>query len=169
MEDFLVKSYSINLAAADKIANAAIAGVSDLSAHKPMSVTVLDSKGGILVQKRMDGCPDGAYMKFSYAKARTCIHLQSSSRTFREKYTGEGEAPKFTQAAAMCTLMKDELIPVAGGVPIKGADGSIVGAVGVSGASAAEDEYLAWKGIQALFPGKASDAHLAKLLENIKV
>lgn len=48
-------------------------------------------------------------------------------------------------------------------------DGSIVGAVGVSGASAAEDEYLAWKGIQALFPGKASDAHLAKLLENIKV
>ena len=60
-------------------------------------------------------------MKFSYAKARTCIHLQSSSRTFREKYTGEGEAPKFTQAAAMCTLMKDELVPVAGGVPIKGA------------------------------------------------
>ncbi len=167
MEDFLVKSYSINLAAADKIANAAISGVSDLSTHKPMyvlfclddnvccllaaaclfflnwliigdnflsrylyyfslylicrSVTVLDSKGGILVQKRMDGCPDGAYMKFSYAKARTCIHLQCSSRTFREKYTGEGEAAKFTQAASMVTLMQDELVPVAGGVPIKGA------------------------------------------------
>ena len=74
----------------------------------------------------MDGCPDGAYMKFSYAKARTCIHLQSSSRTFREKYTGEGEAPKYTQASAMVTLMKDELIPVAGGVPIKSAGTSLL-------------------------------------------
>ncbi len=83
------------------------------------AVTVLDSAGGVLVQKRMDGCPDGAYVKFSYAKARTCIHLQTSSRTFREKYTGGGEAPKFTQAAAMVTLMKDELVPVAGGVLIK--------------------------------------------------
>ncbi len=80
---------------------------------------MLDSAGGVLVQKRMDGCPDGAYMKFSYAKARTCIHLQTSSRVFREKYTGSGEAPKFTQAAAMVTLMKDELVPVAGGVLIK--------------------------------------------------
>ena len=84
-------------------------------------MTVLDSKGGILVQKRMDGCPDGAYMKFSYAKARTCIYLQCSSHTFREKYTGGGEAPKFTQAASMVTLLEGELVPVAGGVPIKGA------------------------------------------------
>ena len=30
------------------------------------------------------------------------------------------------------------------------ADGSIVGAIGVSGAAAAEDEYLAWKGVQAV-------------------
>ena len=29
-------------------------------------------------------------------------------------------------------------------------DGSIVGAVGVSGAAADEDEYLAWAGIQAV-------------------
>jgi uncharacterized protein GlcG (DUF336 family) len=112
-------SYSLNLEAADAIANAAIKAVSNLKTHKPMSVTVLDGSGGVLVQKRMDGCVDGAYRKMSYAKARTCIHLQTSSRVFREKYTGSGEAPKFTQAGAMVSVMDGELIPVAGGVLVQ--------------------------------------------------
>eukprot|EP00581_Thalassiosira_minuscula_P002029 CAMPEP_0183736620 /NCGR_PEP_ID=MMETSP0737-20130205/49765_1 /TAXON_ID=385413 /ORGANISM="Thalassiosira miniscula, Strain CCMP1093" /LENGTH=127 /DNA_ID=CAMNT_0025970671 /DNA_START=27 /DNA_END=407 /DNA_ORIENTATION=+ len=127
------------------MANTAISSVSDLKTHKPMCVTVLDATGGILVQKRMDGCPDGAYVKFSYAKARTCIHLQSSSRAFREKYTGNsGNAAQFTQAASMVSVMEGGLVPVSGGVLVKSADGSIVGAIGVSGAAADEDEYLAW-------------------------
>ena len=114
----LITSHSLSLQAADAMANAAIVAVSNLKKHKPMCVTVLDASGGILVQKRMDGCPDGAYRKFSYAKARTCIHLQTSSRIFREKYTASGEAPRFTQAAGMVTIMGDELCPVAGGVLI---------------------------------------------------
>ena len=116
MSGILRTSASLSLKAADAIANAAIQAVSDLKTHKPMVVTVLDAAGGVLVQKRMDGCPDGAYQKFSYAKARTCIHLQASSRTFREKYTSGGDAPKFTQAASMVSVMNGELIPVAGGV-----------------------------------------------------
>mmetsp|Transcript_4881 Transcript_4881/g.10767 ORF Transcript_4881/g.10767 Transcript_4881/m.10767 type:complete len:175 (-) Transcript_4881:167-691(-) len=143
-------SQSLTLSAADAIANASIAAVSDLATHKPMCVTVLDSAGGILVQKRMDGCPDGAYVKISYAKARTCIHLRTSSRTFREKYTGSGEAAKFTQAASMVSIMEGELVPVAGGVLVRSADGCAVGAIGVSGAAADEDEYLAWKGVGAM-------------------
>eukprot|EP00980_Cylindrotheca_fusiformis_P002017 scaffold444_cov109-Cylindrotheca_fusiformis.AAC.14 len=150
MSGILRPSVSLSLSAADAIANGAIQAVSTLKTHKPMVVTVLDSAGGVLVQKRMDGCPDGAYQKFSYAKARTCIHLNSSSRTFREKYTAEGEPPKFTQAAAMVSVMEGELIPVAGGVLIQSEDGSTVGAVGVSGAAADEDEYLAWAGVQVL-------------------
>lgn len=145
-------SQSLTLSAADAIANASIAAVSDLAAHKPMCVTVLDSAGGILVQKRMDGCPDGAYVKMSYAKAATCIHLRTSSRQFREKYTGSGEAAKFTQAAGMVSIMEGELVPVAGGVLVRSsADGcTVVGAIGVSGAAADEDEYLAWKGVRAM-------------------
>ena len=116
MSGILRTSASLSLRAADTIANASIDAVSNLKKHKPMVVTVLDAAGGVLVQKRMDGCPDGAYNKFSYAKARTCIHLQTSSRTFREKYTSGGEPPKFTQAASMVSVMEGELIPVAGGV-----------------------------------------------------
>lgn len=149
-------SQSLTLSAADAIANASIAAVADLATRKPMCVTVLDSAGGILVQKRMDGCPDGAYVKISYAKARTCIHLRTSSRAFREKYTGSGEVAKFTQAAGMVSIMEGELVPVSGGVLIRStssADGSttvVVGAIGVSGAAADEDEYLAWKGVRAM-------------------
>ena len=48
----------------------------------------------------------------------------------------------------MVSLMEGDLIPVAGGVLIKNAeDGSIVGAIGVSGAAADEDEYLGIIGV----------------------
>jgi len=45
--------------------------------------------------------------------------------------------------------MGDELIPVAGGVLVMG-NGEVLGAVGVSGAAADEDEYLAIMGVKAL-------------------
>ena len=124
---FVRGSFSLNLAGADAICNGAIAAVANLSEHKPVCVTVLDGYGGILVQKRMDGCPDGAYRKFSYAKAMTCIHLQTSSRQFRTKYTGVDSngmlaaPPKFTQAASMVSVMEGELIPVAGGILVQNA------------------------------------------------
>lgn len=162
--NFTKTQFSLNLAAADAISNGAIAAVTNLSnPHKAVCVTVLDSAGGILVQKRMDGCPDGAYRKFSYAKARTCVHLQTSSRQFRTKYTGSSsdsngevllaEPQKFTQAASMVSVMEGELIPVAGGILVQNTDGYTVGAVGVSGAAADEDEYLALEGVKALGDG----------------
>ena len=100
-------SWSLNLAAADAICNAAISAVENLANPRPVCVTILDGHGGLLVQKRMDGCPDGAYVKFSYAKARTCIHLQTSSRQMRTKYTGPPatDPPKFTQASSMVTIL----------------------------------------------------------------
>jgi uncharacterized protein GlcG (DUF336 family) len=99
-------------------------------------------------QHKKDGCNAGAYASFSHAKARTCIHLNTSSRGFREKYT-TGEAALFTQASCMVTVMQGDLLPIAGGVLIQSVlDGSVVGAVGVSGAAADEDEYLALLGVQ---------------------
>ena len=82
MTSILQSSYSLNLSAADTMANTAIKAVAHLKTHKPMCVTVLDSTGGIFFQKRMDGYPDGAYRKFGYAKALSCIHLQTSSHEF---------------------------------------------------------------------------------------
>jgi len=150
-------STSFTLQAADIIANGAVNAVKNLKKPSPMTVTVLDSAGSIIVQKRMDDCPAGAYVKFSFSKARTCIHLKSSSRSFRTKYTSDPALPgKFTQAAAMVSVMGDELIPVAGGVLVMG-NGEVLGAVGVSGAAADEDEYLAIMGVKALIDGGIAD------------
>lgn len=121
------QQFSLTLAAADAICDGAIAAVSKLAQPKSVYVTVLDNAGQVLVRKRMDGAPATAYQKISFAKARTCIELQSSSRQFRVKHTGPKEngefedPPMFTQAASMVSVMQGALIPVAGGVLIKNA------------------------------------------------
>merc|ERR1740124_1444957 len=96
----------------------------------------------------MDECPAGAYLKFSEIKARTCVSLQNSSRSFREKYTSSDTPAKFTQASAMVAVSGGELLPVAGGVLVYDGEGNVLGAVGVSGAAADEDEYLAIMGVK---------------------
>eukprot|EP00527_Entomoneis_sp_CCMP2396_P002608 CAMPEP_0198139476 /NCGR_PEP_ID=MMETSP1443-20131203/2758_1 /TAXON_ID=186043 /ORGANISM="Entomoneis sp., Strain CCMP2396" /LENGTH=272 /DNA_ID=CAMNT_0043801603 /DNA_START=121 /DNA_END=939 /DNA_ORIENTATION=- len=169
---YLRTSSSLNMRAAETIANGAIRAAESAfgGGSKPICVTVLDKHGGVLVQKRMDDCPDGAYTKFSFVKARTCIHLNTSSRSMRQKYmepspsnsgggrSTDADPSKFTQAATMVSVMQGELIPVAGGILVQDADGNTVGAVGVSGAAADEDEYCALAGVRSLLlQGDGSD------------
>ena len=57
----------------------------------------------------------------------------------------------------MVSVMHGELIPVAGGILVRSAvDGAVVGAVGVSGAAADEDEYLAIEGVRVACNGDSS-------------
>ena len=53
--NMFLSSYSLNLEAADKIANAAIEAVNNLAKPAPVTVTVLDNGGNVIVQKRMVG------------------------------------------------------------------------------------------------------------------
>ena len=71
-QDLAYRRLPLSLRAAVAIADGVIRAASDLPAFRPVTVTVLDAAGGVLVQKRMDGCPGGAYSKFSLAKAATC-------------------------------------------------------------------------------------------------
>lgn len=66
---------------------------------------------------------------------------------FREKYAGDGDAEQFSQLISMVNITDGKMVPSAGGVLITSESGKVIGAVGVSGASADEDEYCAWKGI----------------------
>ena len=166
-------SASLQLPAADAIAQGAIhAAQTAFDGPKPITVTVLDAYGHVLVQKRMDGCPPGVYPQLSCAKAKTCIHLQTSSRQFRQKYLQSTsrttthnpnendpsallvspQPAQFTQAATMVSAVgHGELIPIAGGIVILDSEtGQVVGAVGVSGAAADEDEYCALAGVEAV-------------------
>ena len=63
---------------------------------KPVSVSVVSPSGEVIVSKIMDGCSRQGIPDIAYAKAYTCIVTKNSSREFREKYAGQGEAPQFS-------------------------------------------------------------------------
>jgi uncharacterized protein GlcG (DUF336 family) len=142
----------MTLRVADTIASGAIAAARR-NRFAPITATVLDPSGHVVVQKRMDGCTPIAIPDFAHAKAATCIGTGVSSRAFRDKYASKAtaDAPdKYCQMLAMVNITGGKMAPFPGGVLLKGRDGSIVGAVGVSGASGDEDEYCALQGVRSL-------------------
>ena len=110
--------------------------------YRPMCVAVLDEGGCLKVLKREDAAsilrPD-----IAIGKAWGAVGMGESSRSLSERLK---ERPAFLGALAV--MSQGKVVPVAGGVLIM--DGTdIVGAVGVSGGTAEEDEDCAIAGIKA--------------------
>jgi glc operon protein GlcG len=101
-------------------------------------VAVVDDGGNLMAVERLDGT-FAAGALISIGKARTAALFKKPTKAF-EDVINKGRT-------AMTTV---DFTPLQGGVPIV-VDGAIVGAVGVSGASSAqEDEELASAGASAL-------------------
>jgi uncharacterized protein GlcG (DUF336 family) len=131
----------LTLAQANVIADKTLAKARD-EKYRPMCVAVLDDGGHLKVLKREDGAsilrPDVAI-----GKAWGAVGMGESSRSLSERLK---ERPAFL--GALSTMSQGKVVPVAGGVLIM--DGNeIVGAVGVSGGTADEDEACAIDGIKA--------------------
>jgi uncharacterized protein GlcG (DUF336 family) len=113
--------------------------------YRPMCVAVLDEGGHLKVLKREDAAsilrPD-----IAIGKAWGAVGMGESSRSLSERLK---ERPAFL--GALSVMSQGKVVPVAGGVLIMdGADGiEIIGAVGVSGGTADEDEACAIEGIKA--------------------
>lgn len=107
----------------------------------PVSVVVVDSCNHAIASMRMDNCSPVAYPKFAIAKANTAVSLGMSSRKFRDKYASDPN--KLAQMQSMISIMDGKLAGFPGSVLMLSPSGSIAGAVGVSGASSDQDEYLA--------------------------
>ncbi|MGZ9243619.1 MAG: GlcG/HbpS family heme-binding protein [Candidatus Binatia bacterium] len=110
--------------------------------YLPMCVAVLDDGGCLKVLKREDAAsilrPD-----IAIGKAWGAVGMGESSRSLSERLK---ERPAFL--GALSVMSQGKVVPVAGGVLIiDGAD--IIGAVGVSGGTADEDEACAIAGIEA--------------------
>ena len=134
--------HSLSLEVADIIATATVQTCLSKK-FQPITVVVLDAAGHVVVSKRMDGCSPLGYPEFAAAKAKTAIITKHSSRTFRDKYTKDKkDSSKFCQMLAMCTITQGNMAPFPGGVVLK-SGGEVVGAVGVSGSTADEDELCA--------------------------
>ena len=110
----------------------------------PLTVVVLDCAGRAVVLKREDGSsllrPD-----IANAKAWGALAMGMGSRGLAERASTH---PAFITAVS--TLAGGNLIPVPGGVLLRGGDGALLGAVGVSGALPDQDEQCALAAIAAV-------------------
>ncbi|WAP69925.1 GlcG/HbpS family heme-binding protein [Jiella pelagia] len=110
---------------------------------KPLTVAVLDAGGALIALERSDGAsrmrPD-----IAIGKANGAIGLGMGSRALGKRAE---EQAYFIQA--MNALAKGVLVPVPGGVLVKGQGGEILGAVGVTGDTSDNDEAVAITGIEA--------------------
>jgi glc operon protein GlcG len=118
-----------------------------MQAHKSNAggvIAVVDDGGNLMALERLDGTfPAGA--NISIGKARTAALFKKPTRFF-EDVVNKGRT-------AMAAL--NDFTPLQGGVPIV-VDGEVVGGVGVSGASSAQqDEEFAMAGASALQRGPA--------------
>ena len=108
--------------------------------HVGCNVAVVDDGGNLIAFHRIDPTfPAGA--RVSIGKARTAALFRQPTKNFEDVITQKGRT-------SMIAL--DDFTPLQGGVPII-VGGQIVGAVGVSGASSADqDEQFAKAGAAAL-------------------
>ncbi len=109
---------------------------------KPMAVAVLDARGALVSFAAEDGS-SAARWKVALGKAQGAIALGVGSRKIGAMAV---ERPHFV--AALHNLVSEGVVPVPGGVLIKGADGKIAGAVGVSGDTSDNDEAIAAEAIK---------------------
>lgn len=103
-----------------------------------MVICVVDDGGHLMYLERMDGALLGS-VQVAQDKARTAVLFKRPSKALEEALVG-GRTAILKLAGAM---------PVEGGVPIL-MEGELIGAIGVSGASAAEDGRVAAAGVAAL-------------------
>ncbi|KRE78691.1 GlcG/HbpS family heme-binding protein [Arthrobacter sp. Soil763] len=133
---------NLTLASAQSIiADALAAGAQH--GFKPLTVVVLDAGGHLLAAARQDGASNNRF-EIAQGKAYGALALGMGSRAIMER----AEQQAYFIAAATAAL-GGRLIPVPGGVLVRDQDGSVIGAVGISGDSSDNDETAATTAIEA--------------------
>lgn len=140
---------TLNLATARHIISAALAR-GRAEKMKPLSVIVLDAGGHPLAFEREDGASPGRYA-IAEGKAHGCLMLGLGGTAIQARADAQAY---FVQA--MNGLYGGKFVPVKGGVLIRGAQGGIIGAVGITGDSSDNDALAAVAGIEAA--GLAAEA-----------
>lgn len=96
-----------------------------------MAVAVVEPSGQLVAFAKMDDTQYGS-IYVAQKKAETAARYRLATSAMEQR----------TLAGRTVTLANNDSLPIAGGIPIL-VDGRIVGAIGVSGAAAAEDDEIA--------------------------
>lgn len=110
----------------------------------PMTVAVLDARGCVVVLKMEDG---SSLLRPDIASGKAYSALAMGFGT-RNPAGRARSLPSFF--AALACLAEGRVLPVPGGVLVRSAAGTVLGAVGASGDVADNDEACALAGIRAV-------------------
>jgi glc operon protein GlcG len=105
-----------------------------------MAIAIVDSTGHVVLMHRLDNTQYGS-IAVAEDKARTALDYKRPTKAFEDVVAQGG--------AGLRILALRGALPIEGGLPIL-SDGKIVGAIGVSGGSAAQDGQVAKAGADAL-------------------
>jgi uncharacterized protein GlcG (DUF336 family) len=105
----------------------------------PVTITILDQSGLLTYVERMDEAPVSS-MEISRQKGYSAIAFKRPTKAFEEQLVG----------GRIGVLRLQGCIPLEGGIPLVLADGAMVGAIGISGVTAAQDGQIAQAGADAL-------------------
>jgi glc operon protein GlcG len=104
-----------------------------------MAIAILDSTGHIVMLHKFDNTQYGS-IAVAEDKARSALYFRRPSKVFEDLVAQGG--------LGMRTLALRGASPLEGGIPLV-ADGKIVGAIGVSGATSVQDGQVAKAGADA--------------------
>ena len=108
----------------------------------PVNIAVLDAGAHLKAFSRMDGAVLGS-IDVATRKARTAVLFRARSEAVWEYCKPGAPAPGLE-------LSNGGLAPFAGGIPLHGPGGELLGAVGVSGGAVIQDLEIAEAGAAAL-------------------
>jgi glc operon protein GlcG len=104
-----------------------------------MAIVILDSTGHMVMLHKLDNTQYGS-IAVAEDKARSALYFRRPSKVFEDLVAQGG--------IGLRTLALRGATPLEGGIPLV-ADGKIVGAIGVSGATSAQDGQVAKAGADA--------------------
>ena len=105
-----------------------------------MVIVILDSGGNLVMLQRMDGAQFGS-IDVAKEKAYSAVAFRRPTKAFDDALAQGG--------ANLRILRLPGASPVEGGIPVV-ADGKVIGSVGVSGGTSAQDAQVARAGIDSM-------------------
>jgi len=106
----------------------------------PMVIAIVDSGANLVLLTRMENGQIGS-LRIAQDKAESAVKFRRPTKVFQDLIASGG--------AHLRLLAMNGLTPLEGGIPIL-ADGKIIGGIGVSGMSSAQDQQVGEAGLKAL-------------------
>jgi glc operon protein GlcG len=101
-----------------------------------MAVAIVNPDGTLVYFEKMDGTQNGS-AQIAIEKAKTAANFKRPTKALQDAVAAGGEGLR--------VLRLEGATPIEGGIPLL-ADGKIIGAIGVSGATSAQDGQCAKAG-----------------------